>query len=167
MKFTKKNGPARPQEKFRVEGNLVTVKKGGMLPPRCVKCNEIAKIGVKQRLRWLPTWLLPFSPIVRAIVGKNACITIGLCSKHLKKSFVFEKVGWFLLFLGVALFFSAFFTPYFGISILGGLVLFLIGLIIGSSGAPVKAVYMDNYMVKVKGCCKDFLDSVSMESEEE
>jgi len=167
MKFKTRSGPPKPQQNFKIEGNLIVVKNGGILPPRCVKCNKACKIRIRQKLQWMPAWVRIFSVIVRKTVGKETYVTIGLCQRHLKKNRFIEKIGRIFLLLGIGIFISAFFTTHFFPLISAGVLFFILGLGIGSAGAPIKAVYMDNYMVKIKGCSKEFLNSVAIKNTEQ
>ncbi len=118
----------------------------------------------------MPAWIRIFSPIVRKIVGKQTYVTIGFCNEHLKQGRFIRMIGWFLLLFGIGVFISPFYEPSFVTYIYPlislGSFFFILGLFIGSLGTPVKAAYMDPYMVKIKGCCKDFLNSVAINNTE-
>ncbi len=84
------------------EGKVLAMRRGGLFPNRCIKCNAPAVApGRRQKLTWHPpAWYLLILlavllyAIVAMIVRKTATIEIGLCERHQKRVLWGRIVGW-------------------------------------------------------------------------
>ncbi|HUY88547.1 MAG TPA: hypothetical protein VMV10_07425, partial [Pirellulales bacterium] len=129
--------------------------KRAVLPDRCVKCNRPAGGGrLKRSLSWHhPAWFLLILIslwiylIVMFIVRHTAKIEIGLCEVHRRKRRNAIAVSWLLVLAGIGAFcvglgLSGGFGPtpwYVPASIIGGIAMFLAGLIYAVVFVPLVA----------------------------
>lgn len=156
-------------QKRTVLGNILTVKQGDKLPAKCIKCNSDAKIGLKQKLTWIPTWMyifgpIRFYPIINKFVMRRGFVTFGLCPKHYKIFNFLQFISWSIVLLGIILI-TMHFVP--NISALMnyqlfiGIIILYLGIIFGLYIAtPIKAIYIDKTKLKIKGCCKKYLNFI-------
>jgi len=122
------------------DGDVLVMAKIARLPMRCVKCNEPATNRLKRTLYYhhpaiyliILANLLIYA-IVAVIVRKSVKIEIPLCDDHRSRRRGAILLGWVLALSGLGICFIPALaeiaepTPF----ILGGLVLFLFGLIYG------------------------------------
>ncbi|HEX3999211.1 MAG TPA: hypothetical protein VHX65_11725 [Pirellulales bacterium] len=90
------------------EANLLVVRKGSLLPDRCVKCNEpMAGRRKRQTHYWHSPWLyiLIISPIifiiVSMIVRQSVVLQTGVCRRHRAQRNRILLVAWLLFFGGI------------------------------------------------------------------
>jgi len=89
------------------DADLLVVRKGSVLPARCVKCNEAAERWKKQTLYWHHPglYVLLLSPliylIVVLIVRQSIALPIGVCRRHLARRRRVIFVAWLLVFGGL------------------------------------------------------------------
>ncbi len=147
---------------FWREGKVLVCHPDGVLPARCVKCNEPAVQPMKERtLYWHhPAWFLLILiniiiyAIVALIVRRKANLTLGLCASHRSRRTLSLWLGWGGFVLGIAAIFAG------GAMVIVGLVLILAGIIAGFAGG--RFVYPQKITkeeVRVKGCGEPFLES--------
>lgn len=143
---------AEPGDGVWRDGAILVMRKEAVLPDRCVKCNQPAGGGrLKRSLAWHhPAWFflilisLWIYIIVALIVRHTAKIEIGLCEVHRRKRRNAIAVSWFLVLAGIGAFcaglgLSGGFGPtpwYAPASLVGGVVLFLAGLIYAVVAVP-------------------------------
>lgn len=147
------------------DGKMLVVTPGGVLPPRCVRCNEPAMQPMKaHKLTYVHgLWLLLILVnivvyiIVALIVRKRAEVTYGLCEQHHKRRRLFSIIGWVGFFLGCAAILVA---P------LAGMVMAVAAILVGVFGSRV--VYparITTEEVRLSGCGEAFLASLDGKAE--
>jgi len=148
---------------FWREGDKLVCRPDGVLPARCVKCNQPAEQPMKVRtLYWHhPAWYLLILinivvyAIVALIVRRKATVALGLCEGHRRRRTRFLWIGWGGFILGLALMVGG------GAYVVIGLVLILVAITAGLSGA--RLVYPQRITkeeVRLKGCDQSFLDTI-------
>ncbi len=154
------------------DADLLVVRKGCVLPDRCVKCNEPAD-GIRKTLTlyWHNPWIyilllqILIYIIVSLIVRQSVVLPAGICRRHLVRRRWAILLAWMLFFGGL------------GVTILGGcfmdnrqrqefgMPVLLIGcaMIVGSAIYAVIATRLlwakriDPYFAWIKGACPDYL----------
>jgi hypothetical protein len=91
---------------FWRDGNLLVMRKGAVLPDRCIKCNAPAE---GRRLKYLQLWhhpiyflLAPLAPVILPFIMQRASIDLGVCQRHLRQRSWTIAAGVLTFFLGVA-----------------------------------------------------------------
>jgi len=150
------------------EGKLLVLRIGSVLPHRCVKCNQPAIEPIKTRkVYWHhPAWYIlfflsiPIYVIVALIARKKAQLAPGLCAAHQKRRRIFLAIGWGGFALGMALLFIGIAQNESGWTLLG-IATFLLSAIAGIVGARIVfPARITPEQVRLRGCGKDFLDSL-------
>ena len=154
-------------------GKLLVMRKGAVLPDRCIKTNRPANgQRLKRKLAWHESWVfvlilagLLIYIIVALILTKRATVYIGLTEEWFAKRRRAIAIGWGAVLLGIGLFI-------YGIARLGppgtndpagalmmaGAVTFFAGAIYGLVAARiVTPTRIDNYCVWLRGAGPDFL----------
>jgi hypothetical protein len=150
------------------EGRAVVMSRNGILPDRCIKCNDSANgRRLVRKLRWHSPVVylcvllnLLVYVIVALIVSQKARVEVGMCDKHRASRLWAIAIGWGLFFAGVGLLFAA---AQFDHSAPGfaGAGLILAGFIYGMwKGRSVYATRIDKERVWMKGFCKAYLDEL-------
>jgi hypothetical protein len=129
------------------DGKMLMVRKGAMLPDRCLKCNAPARgYRFSRSLSWhSPAWILVFliSPLlyvlVYFIVRWRGRVTVGLCPGHRKRRARAIAIGWLTAVAGLGSIIASALVPdrFTPITITAGLVLLLGGIIGGLVGSRV------------------------------
>lgn len=155
------------------DGNLLVVRKGCMLPGRCVKCNQPAvERRKRQRLYWHSPWLylilvftlnLLIYMIVALIVQRSIIVQTGVCERHRRRRRQVISIAW-LMFVGSVIAIGV------GGSLMDnrtnlGLPILLVGCGL-LAGAPIYgfsasrllwAKRIDTYFAWLKGACPEYL----------
>ena len=154
------------------DGGLLVVRKGSVLPARCVKCNEpVEGKRKRQTLYWCSPWvyLLVISPlilvIVYMIIRQSIVVQTAVCRQHRSQRNRVILVAWLLVFGGVGLIIlggtmmdnhrpNDLGLPL----ILAGCVLVVAGPIYGVTAARLQwAKRIDSYFAWLKGASPDYL----------
>ncbi|HEY2148034.1 MAG TPA: hypothetical protein VGH32_08865 [Pirellulales bacterium] len=150
------------------DGNLLVLRKGSVLPDRCIKCNAPAEgYRLRRNLSWHhPALFLTIFAgllvyvIIALIVRQTMQVDVGLCPVHRSKRNRAIAIGWILALAGIA-------TMIFGGSMGGrqsagylviGLVVLLVALFYGLIAAQtVTPKKIDPYFGWLKGVCREYL----------
>jgi hypothetical protein len=150
----------------------LVVHKNGLLPDRCVKCNDgVTAIrnghNVRQKYRWHNplVYIALISPLIyvilASVLSQTVYVDLPLCSKHIEER---NSVKNYLLGGGVFAFLAVFFFGYFGA--VGFAILLGIASIIGLSLTyecmykPLKINKIENDYIYLQGADKSFLESL-------
>ncbi|HEV2969220.1 MAG TPA: hypothetical protein VGY55_04460 [Pirellulales bacterium] len=157
-----------PGDEVWQDRGLLVLRKGAVLPDRCVKCNEPAEgYRLKRNLSWHhPAIYLTILAgvliyvIIALVIRQTARVEIGLCPRHRSRRNRSIAIAWLLFVGGI------------GVLVLGandvgasraavlwtGLVMLLtspfVGLIASSTVRPKK---IDAYFAWLKGVCPEYL----------
>jgi hypothetical protein len=150
------------------DGNLLVLRRGSVLPDRCIKCNAPAEgYRLRRNLSWHNPALfltilagLLIYVIIALIVRQTMQVEIGLCPVHRSKRLRAIAIGWILALAGIATMILGGTTGgrQSGGYMLIGLGILLIGLfygLIGSSTVSPKKI--DPYFGWLKGACREYL----------
>jgi len=160
---------------FRRVGNDLIVWEGAVLPQRCVKTNlpiGTGDVTKTKKLTYTPGWVwffllggLLLAVILSAVLSKRVNVTYCLSKAQANRYRNRLIIGLLLLFGGV----GAMFVPamvnlgdtQIGVAIGGGFLSFLTGLIFLTQIEPLRASGFRDGWFTIKGCSKEFLDSIS------
>jgi hypothetical protein len=146
------------------EGSRLVVRKGAMLPPRCVKCNEPAE---GQPIRRNFTWHQPILyllilagvlvyAIVALIVQEKGTVYLSLCKRHRERRLI---MGWSagVLCLGglFLLVYSAMLES--GLVAIAGAVALVAGLVLAVMNQTLSAKRIDAHFLWLGGAGEGFL----------
>jgi hypothetical protein len=146
------------------EGSKLVVRKGAMLPPLCVRCNEPAEgPPIKRSFSWHSPvlYLLILGgvlvyAIVALIVQQKGIVHLSLCRRHRTRRLL---MGWSAAALSIGglamLFYSAVLES--GVLALGGALVFVIGLVLAVMAQTLSARKIDTYFVWLGGAGESFL----------
>ena len=162
------SGEIRSEARVWRLGNVLVMSRDGDLPPRCVKCNEVADEPTKTRkVYWHhPGFyaLLVINVLLYIIVGliarKTESVSPGLCTQHKQRRTLGLWIGW-VGFLGGFLAMSMLFAR--GYSLGGALALLAILVSTITGIVMSRIVYVrriDDRHVYLKGCGKAFLEQL-------
>jgi len=158
---------AQPAHDYWREGKVVVTRSGGVLPARCVRCNEPAVEPMKARTFYWhhAAWYLLvlinifIYVIVALIVRRKASVTLGLCAQHWRRRKIFLAIGWGGFALGFLLAIAAYAAEsdvmYLGIPLM--VLAALVGLAGGRIAYPIRITKEE---VRLRGCGPAFLDSL-------
>jgi len=160
---------AAPAASFNLwrKGNQLVVPLGAQLPARCVKCGQaVTTQPIRRKLSWHKQWIflllllnVLIYLIVAIIVRKKAVIEVPICPEHRKRRAMIIAMSWLMVLLSIGMFVLAANVNNGGPWALGGVVLFLIGIILGiTKGTLVRAVRIDDRFLWVNGFGKSFLE---------
>ncbi|MFO0959177.1 MAG: hypothetical protein U0800_17395 [Isosphaeraceae bacterium] len=154
---------------FRVDRNLLVVRKGAIFPDRCVRCNAPAEgYRLRRNLSWHHPLIylvllanLLIYVIVALAVRKTAQFDIPICRVHRAKRRNAILIAWGLVLasfpLGIGLG-QVLPDDMVGLAFLAGFGLFLGGAIYGTAAAPpVVPAKIDSYDAWLKRVCPEFL----------
>jgi hypothetical protein len=145
------------------DGKILVMRHASTLPPNCVKCNEPAKLPLKERkIYWHQPWLyifalfglLPYA-VMALIVRKQATIAPGLCPVHGKHRLLGIALGWGGSLLALSLLFLGGRYDYCALMVAAFLGALIAGLILTRILQPQR---IDKDFIRLKGCCQAFLD---------
>lgn len=157
----------QPNKAWRNRETLV-VCKGAELPDRCLKCNApAAGYRFRRDLAWLhPNWVLVFliSPIlyvlVYLILRKRGTVTVGVCARHreIRTRAILWGCGLSLAGLGSVIATAGVPENLVPFSVLGGIVLLLVGLITGAFGSRILVPKrIDKHFIHLTKVSPDYL----------
>lgn len=150
----------------------LVVHKNGILPDRCVKCNDGVTAhrnghNVRQKYRWHNplVYIALISPLIyiilASVLSQTVYINLPMCGKHLEER---ETVKNYLVGGGVFAFLAVFFFGYFGavgLAILMGLgSIFGITMVYEFMYKPLNINKIENDYIYLKGADKSFLESL-------
>jgi len=146
---------------------LLVIRKGAVLPDRCVKCNAPAEgYRLKRNLSWhQPAIYLTILAgiliyvIIAIIVQQKARVDIGLCVHHRSRRRLAIAIAWGL-FLGglLALYLSAMIKPFQPAIMWTGWVMVLASPFVGLfASRTVWAKRIDPYFAWLKGVSREYL----------
>ena len=149
---------------WRDKATLIMTK-DALLPDRCIKCNSpTGVVRLDRKLSWhhpvlyiLIFFALLLYAIVAMIVRKQATVSLGLCSEHLKRRRRLLIIGTILLVVGLITPPVAFASNYPGIALLGILLVFvsIVWLVLVARIVTVKKI--DERFVWLGGINKEYL----------
>jgi len=151
------------------QGNLLVMRKGAVLPDRCVKSNVATQRKLKRSLSWHhPAIFLSIIislcvyVILAVILSKKAVIHIGLSDEWFGKRSRAIIVGWCSVLLAAVMVIAGIAlvdrNDYFAILIVIGVVVFLIGAIFGlTASRMVSPTRIDDTYVWLKGVNPEYL----------
>ena len=157
---------------MRVEGNLLVVRDGTVLPPRCIKTNApVAEAPVKKTLYWATPALfllilinILVLLIVYLIVRKKCQVQYYISPEVKKSQWIKLSAAAGTLIAGVACIVVAIILND-GLWVLPAGVLILTGLVLGITGSStLRPVRHRDGEFWLKGCGPAFLASVAEES---
>jgi hypothetical protein len=146
--------------------------KNGMLPDRCVKCNDtVISIrnghNVRQKFRWHNplVYIALISPLIyvilASVLSQTVYVDLPLCSRHIEER---NSVKNYLIGGGIFGFLAVFFFGYFGAV---GMAFFLafvsiVGLVLVNEYMykPLKINKIENEYIYLQGADKSFLESL-------
>jgi hypothetical protein len=149
-------------------GKLLVCTRDAIFPNRCVKCNAPAEPPlVRYKLGWHSGWwylLILVQVIVYVIVGllvrKRAEIDVGLCERHQRRrrnGRILSVAGLIAIVAAIVLGANLDMWPLMA----GGMIAILPWLIVVLILVPqLSAARITKEEIRVKGCGKDFLDSL-------
>jgi hypothetical protein len=157
---------------FFREGDFLVVRDGAVLPTVCLRTNEPAGEGswrMKVGIAWTPPWvflLILLNILVLLIVAlvtqKKAKITYSL-SAAVRGSIVRKRgIGFFLLLAAVTLFYFGITSSYesTGAYFQGGVAALIVALVFFVIANPLKVVKHREGWFGIKGCSKEFLETL-------
>ena len=123
------------------------VRKDGVLPDRCLKCNEPAGgFQFKRSLTWASPWYallillnLILYIVVYLIVSRRGNVTVGVCPLHRRKRRRAILLGWLTFLAGIGSLIAAAFVPssVTAFPAVGGGILMAVGVIGGMLGSRI------------------------------
>jgi hypothetical protein len=164
------DGPADDDGIWR-DDDLLIVRIGSALPPRCVKCNAPAVRWKKQSLYWHHSnlyFLLPLGVavylIVMLMVRRHVLLSVGVCQRHLDRRSRIMSVALLMTTSGlVAIILAAclvgsthrgFSLPIF----LSGVAFVIVGVLYGMLGSRLlRAKRIDPIFAWIKGASLEYL----------
>lgn len=165
-------------EFVRRDGKFLLVWDGAVLPKRCVRTNQDLESPeggkmLKRKLTWTPQWVWAtmlimwlIAVILASVLQKRCTVVYGLSNREIAK-FRNRKIFGALAFLGgFGGIFYAIGTLTSSeenlliIAIISSVVVMIAGLIFLTRSVPLRAVGYINGWFRVKGCSKEFLDSI-------
>jgi hypothetical protein len=150
------------------DDKILVVPAGGVLPPRCVKCNEPATMNKRTTFSWHhPGWYVfilvyLFAYVLIALfVYKRAKISIGMCELHRRKR---RNTGWAAvgsLILAIASFWLMTTVDY-GFMGIVGVAAFIGAMVLAvMASRTLYPVGITREEARLKGCGPQFLDSLA------
>ena len=153
-----------PAPGLRREGRQIVLDEGGELPRRCVRCNQAATITRSRRIRWHKPWvyfLILLGVLTYAVVAlfviKQRKLEVGYCAQHNRRRLMSSVGNALAIVGGTALLVSGGALPVLGTLLILGAALNAVR----ASSADVRATFMDEQEVRLKGFGEPFLASVS------
>ncbi len=146
---------------------VLVVRPHGVLPPRCVKCNEPAEVPIKPRVvAWYPNWVVVFVLVSFGIAlllawatQQKATIFPGLCTFHRKRRTLGNRIVWGGSVLGIVVVCWGAIAATPGVAGLGGVIILLVLITwMRLLRMPYPERITDD-MVRLKGCGPSFLAS--------
>jgi len=150
------------------DGKTAVVKNGGVLPARCVCCNEVAVEPLQsRRMYWHPAgWYLLFLinvaiyVVVALFVRKRGEVAYGVCARHRLRRRLFIAGGWGGFLLGLYM------LSFGGTVAAAGVMVSLVCAVAGFIGARlVYPARITKDEVHLNGCGTAFLESLQSASE--
>ena len=147
------------------DGPVLVVRKGVVLPPRCVKCGDVADGSyLKRNLHWhspLLYFLILFPglivyAIVATVVLQKGTVAVHLCANHRRRRTTIIWTSWALLFAGMAALFDAAVSENKWLT-LAGVVLLLAAFVVACSFPLVRARRIDTHFMWLNGAGAAFL----------
>lgn len=154
-------------------GEFLYVRDGAELPKRCVHTNlDVPEGGWRKRklYTWTPQWIIVLIPfgllpylLLAVVLQKKAKITYSLNPGAKERLSRKRGTALGVMVLGIVIAVAG--TSYlegdwWGIALLAGIIVALIGLIACAAFNPVTVKGERNGWFKLKGCSPDFLDSL-------
>ena len=157
-------GPA-PDSAWR-DGKTLVVRKGVVLPDRCIKCNAPADGPFqKQTVSWhspvlyllLLAGLLPYA-IVVLILNEKGSVGVRLCAHHRQRRLATLLAAWTL---GVGGLVTIVASPaaHSRAVVIGGIAAFLAGLVLGACTRLLTPKKIDGHFMWLRGLSAEFLAS--------
>jgi hypothetical protein len=162
--------PLASEDAWR-DGNVLVVRKGGILPDRCIKCNAPAA-GIRngRTLYWHSPWLylllfaglLPFL-IVAAIVQHKIQLQVGLCRRHRSRRRWMMACGALSVVGGIALMIEIAGRPRLAVDlsrfgIIGGFLMIFAGAACAYyADRLVTPRRIDEQFAWIRGACREYL----------
>jgi len=150
------------------EGDELVMDKDAELPARCIKCNGPESKRVLKKLSWHSPWLyllifagLLVYAIVAVIVSKRAKVGIGLCAAHAQSRQRKAWIAWGLFGASVLSFIGSGVADSGALAGIGFLVLIASGVFCALAVRLVQPVRIDDRQVRLKGVCRDYLNSLN------
>ena len=178
LEYATPNALAHDRGLIGFDGVALVMAKNLVAPDRCVKCNAPAQgYQLLRRVHWhhpalyLLLFKLPLYLLVALMVRKTAKVSVGLCPVHRSARRRDMVIASMLCLVGpVILFGSAIFGAQAGgregesvmtLGMMGGLVMFMLGLLVSIKKVPVVAARrIDDHYVYLAGAGRPFLDSL-------
>jgi len=158
--------PQGPESLWR-DGNVLVMRPGSTLPPRCVKCNEPAELPLKPRkVYWHQPWVyilllnLLVYALVALILRKRAVLAPGLCPRHRRHRWFGIALGWGGSLCALGLMYLGATQDIFALVVLGLTALLgsvIAGVILARVVNPSR---IDKDFVRLRGCGQAFLESL-------
>ena len=151
------------------QDDVLVMRKDARLPARCVKSNEPTQTYLPRNFTWHPQWVyllilvaVPVYLIVAIVLQKKAHVNIGLSPAWKARRRNRILTAWGLVAISFVLFFGG--IVYADpeqpgmLFVLGGLIVFVVGIIYGIVGANLVSVKkIDDQFVWLAGVCPEYL----------
>ena len=157
---------------IRVDGRYLVVRSGAVLPARCIKTNELVEqAAVNKTFYWVnPAWLLlilasPLALLVVYLVVRKEChITFSMSRSERRKVWTRTTASLLVFGAAVAATIVGVAEAEVGLAVAGIVCLFP-GLVMAIVFAnPIGVAKAKNDEFWIKGCGRDFLDSIRAET---
>jgi hypothetical protein len=150
------------------EGKVLVMRRDGVLPHRCIKCNAPSVAPTRRyKLTWhSPWWYLVLLmavllyALVALLVRKSAVVHIGLCERHQRRVLWGRIIGWGGFALMAILVWAAVALGSGGAAVAAFLLLLPWVIATISVNRQVLPVRIDDRYVRLKGCGPAFLGSL-------
>jgi len=149
-------------------GNTLVIRKGALLPCRCVKCNQPSEgAPITKKLSYNQPWVyilillnLIIMLIVAACTAKKATVDIPVCEFHRAKVKNGVLLSWLFCLGSIAMIIAAIGLSYLWLGVLGVVSLF-VGIAVGMTrGRLVYPSKIDTEYVWLKGVCFEYLEEL-------
>ncbi len=168
-------------------GDLVVVRKGGRLPPFCVKCGEPgfeepinqkvcmyslpARVGISVGFSVMMLfskvfliWFLGFVSVVTSVSSRrSAQLTVWFCEKHREEHELARLLGPILTYGGTLVWVVLLAVKAPAVLTLAALALVLFGMLLGVLSSRLRAISVESGFTVVKGAREPFLSHLRVE----
>ena len=150
---------------------VVITRLNGVLPQRCVKCNEATTSPqMKRQLRWVPPYFMLLGGLLASLLAKRTTVFVSMCEKHRSARRSAIVLSWVMILFGIGFIVGGISTSgttggsssMSAILSLAGFVIFFVGMMMGliRSRIVYPAKITKEY-VWLTGCKRPFLESLT------
>jgi hypothetical protein len=150
------------------DGKILVCRREAEFPGRCVKCNEPAEFEKERfKLNWHASgWYILvllnviIYAVIAAIVRKRATIWVGLCESHKRRRMLSRVIGWGGFAAIIAFFFLGISRDMGWMAAAAGLAFLPWAFASVLLSPQIRAARIDKEVLRVRGCGRDFLDTL-------